>query len=85
MFKNAYTRAVGFLRSTAGKTCAVIAGGVALLSASTPAQALPILDLSIASTAITTELTPALAAAMPIAGTIIAVSVGYKMFKHFVK
>lgn len=80
MLKNSYN----FVTRNLKKVTSVIAGGVAVLAAGS-AQALPILDLSIASTAITTELTPALAAAMPIAGTIIAVGVGYKMFKHFVK
>lgn len=49
------------------------------------ALALPILDLSTIGTAITGELTPALAAAMPIAGTLIAVGVGWKLFRRFVK
>lgn len=67
------------------KVAVAAAGALGLSAVSGTAHALPILDLSIASTAITTELTPALAAAMPIAGTIIAVGVGYKMFKHFVR
>lgn len=85
MFKNAYTFGCDFVKAQGAK---LALGGAAVLTAvssAVPAHALPILDLSIASTAITTELTPALAAAMPIAGTIIAVGVGYKMFKHFVK
>jgi len=66
----------------ASKTLAV----AGLLAASvTNALAVPILDLSTIGTAITGELTPALAAAMPIAGTLIAVGVGWKLFRRFVK
>lgn len=54
------------------------------LSAS-QAFAVAILDLSTIGTAITAELTPALASAMPIAGTLIAVAVGWKLFRRFVK
>lgn len=64
---------------------------VGLLSASLVAVAagnalaVPVLDLTTAATSITSELTPAITAAMPIAGTIIAVGVGWKMFKRFTK
>lgn len=58
----------------------------ALLVASvTSAFALPVLDLTGIGTSITAELTPALAAAMPIAGTLIAVAVGWKLFRRFLK
>jgi hypothetical protein len=50
-----------------------------------PAMAASVLDLTSVGTAITSELTPALAAAMPIAGTLIAVGVGWKFFRRFVK
>jgi len=57
----------------------------ALLATAAQALAVPVLDLSTAATSITAELTPAITAAMPIAGTIIAVGVGWKMFKRFTK
>ncbi|MRR55329.1 MAG: hypothetical protein EG822_12615 [Deltaproteobacteria bacterium] len=63
----------------------VAAAAAAIGAMATNALAVPVLDLSAAATAITAELTPALAAAMPIAGTIIAVGVGYKLFRRFVK
>lgn len=62
---------------------ASIASG--LLAAAAPAMATPILDLTTAATSVTGELSPAITAAMPIAGTIIAVGVGWKMFKRFTK
>lgn len=51
----------------------------------TSAMAVPILDLTAASTAVTAELTPAIAAAMPIAGVLLAAGIGWKFFKRFVK
>lgn len=56
-----------------------------VVAAVSNALAVPILDLSTIGTAITGELTPALSAAMPIAGTLIAVGVGWKLFRRFVK
>lgn len=47
------------------------------------ALAVSLLDLTTAANGITAELGPAITAAMPIAGTIIAVSVGWKLFKRF--
>lgn len=82
MFKNAFNRAVAFIENQGSKIA--LAGAVAV-TASTPAHAVPILDLSTIGTAITGELTPALASAMPIAGTLLAVGVGWKLFRRFVK
>lgn len=56
-----------------------------VVASAVQALAVPILDLSTIGVAITGELTPALAAAMPIAGTLIAVGVGWKLFRRFVK
>lgn len=71
---------------TAKKRFFSVASAAAAVGAlATNALAVPVLDLSAAGTAITAELTPAIAAAMPIAGTIIAVGVGYKLFRRFVK
>lgn len=52
-------------------------------AAALPAHAVALLDTTTAANSITAELTPAITAAMPIAGTIIAVTVGWKMFKRF--
>jgi len=57
----------------------------ALAISAVNALAVPVLDLSTAATSITAELTPAITAAMPIAGTIIAVGVGWKMFRRFTR
>jgi hypothetical protein len=57
----------------------------AALAIAAPAMAVPILDLSAVGTAVTAELAPALASAMPIAGTLIAVGVGWKLFQRFVR
>ena len=57
----------------------------ALAAMATSALAVPVLDLSTIGTAVTAELSPALASAMPIAGTLIAVGVGWKLFRRFVK
>lgn len=57
----------------------------ALAATASSALAVPVLDLTTAATSITAELSPAITAAMPIAGTIIAVGVGWKMFKRFTK
>lgn len=54
------------------------------LAVAAPAMAVPLLDLSTAATAITAELTPAVAAALPIAGTLLAAMLGWKFFKRFV-
>lgn len=56
-----------------------------VVAAASQALAVAVLDLSAVGTSITAELTPALASAMPIAGTIIAVGVGWKLFRRFVK
>jgi len=59
--------------------CALVA-----LSA-TAALATPVLDLTAVGTSITGELTPAIASAMPIAGMLLAVGIGWKFFRRFVK
>jgi hypothetical protein len=61
-----------------------IAALVAALSAmATNAFAVSLLDLTTCSNSITAELGPAITAAMPIAGTLLAVSVGWKLYKRF--
>lgn len=63
----------------------VLSLSAAAVAVAVPALAVPILDLSTVGTAVTAELTPALASAMPIAGTLIAIGVGWKLFQRFVK
>lgn len=64
------------------KKVAFAAAGVL---AATPCFAASIVDYSGLGAAITGELTPALAAVVPIGGTLIAVGVGWKMVKRFTK
>jgi len=64
----------------------VVAGSVASVAAmALPAMATPILDFTGMTAAVTGELTPAVTAALPIAGTILAVGLGVKLYKRFVK
>jgi hypothetical protein len=65
-------------------TACLSAGALVALGVSN-ALAVPVLDLSGATTAITAELSPAIVAAMPVAGTLIAVGVGWKLFRRFVR
>ena len=68
------TRKIGFIASVAALTVA----------AAQSAFAVPLLDLTSATTAITGELTPAIASGMPIFGMLLAVGVGIKFYKRFV-
>lgn len=61
-----------------------IAAATAIMTA-VPAFATSVVDYSGLGTSITGELTPALTAVIPIAGTLIAVGVGWKMVKRFTK
>lgn len=63
-----------------------ILGAAGLVGAlSTSAFAAPVLDFSGIGTALTAELTPAITAAMPIAGIILAATIGWKLYKRFAK
>lgn len=64
-------------------TAASVAGAVTAMASNCYAVAM--LDLTTASNAITAELGPAITAAMPIAGTLLAVGVGWKLYKRFTK
>jgi len=57
-------------------------GMVAGMSAE-PAHAVAVLDFTAVGTSITSELTPAITAAMPIAGIILAAGIGWKLYKRF--
>jgi len=70
---------------TKKKVAIVLASVSAVAMSASAALAVPVLDLTTAATSITGELTPAITAAMPIAGTIIAVNVGWNMFKRFTR
>ena len=67
------------------KIVAVLAGVSALAVSALPALAQPVLDFTAVGTAVTGELTPAIAAAMPIAGIILAAGIGWKLYKRFTK
>lgn len=85
MFKkivSAYHATVNFAK----KGALAIAGGVGLIAAtSTNSHAVAVLDFSAVGTKITEELTPAITAAMPIAGIILAAGIGWKLYKRFTK
>ena len=57
----------------------------AVSAAAVPSFAAPMLDFTAVGTAITAELTPAVAAAMPIAGVLLAAGIGWKLYKRFTK
>lgn len=61
--------------------CAAVVGA----SMPAPSHAAAVLDFTNVGTAITTELTPAITAAMPIAGIILAAGIGWKLYKRFTK
>lgn len=67
-----------------GKKLVVLGGAcMCAVASALPALAVPVVDYTAIGTAITAELTPALAAVVPITGTIIAVGVGIHMVKKF--
>lgn len=43
------------------------------------------MDFTAVSTAVTAELTPAITAALPIAGTILAAGIAWKLYKRFTR
>lgn len=55
------------------------------LSVVSSAFAVPVLDFTAIGTTITGELSPAIVAAMPIAGIILAAGIGWKLYKRFCK
>ncbi len=67
-----------------GKKVGIIVGMASVVvMAAVPCFATAVADYTAIGTSITSELTPALATAIPIAGTLIAVRVGWKMVKRF--
>jgi len=59
--------------------------GALLALSAVPASAAVTVDYTGTVTAVETQLTSALAAAMPLFGTILAIYVGIKLFKRFTK
>lgn len=49
------------------------------------ALAVTTVDYTAAATSVTGELTPAIAAALPIGGVILAAGIGWKLFRRFTK
>ncbi|MBT1074454.1 major coat protein [Geobacter grbiciae] len=67
------------------KFLAVVGSAVAVAASASAALATPVLDFTAVGTAVTGELTPAIAAAMPIAGIVLAAGIGWKLYKRFTK
>lgn len=63
----------------------VASATTALALAAAPCFAAAMVDYTAIGTSITSELTPALASVVPIAGTLLAVGVGWKFVKRFTK
>lgn len=62
--------------------CSVAALAV---TAAVPAFAVGIVDYTGIGTTITAEITPAITAVLPIAGTLLAIAVGWKLVRRFLK
>ena len=63
----------------------LLVGASLAVASALPAFAVPVLDFTGVGTAITSEITPAVTAGLPIAGMVLGVYLGYKLFKRFVK
>jgi len=61
-----------------------LAAAVTALSA-VPSFAAGTLDFTGVTTAVTAEINPAIVAAMPIAGLVLAVGIGWRIYKRFTK
>lgn len=49
------------------------------------AFAVPVVDYTAVGTAVTAEIGPSIATALPIAGTLLAIAVGWKLVRRFTK
>lgn len=68
------------------KNFAPVLGAVGAVAATASQSfAAAMLDFTGMTTAVTAEIQPAIVAALPIAGTILAVGIGVKLYKRFVK
>lgn len=64
----------------------VILSALSLLAVSaSSAFAVPVVDYTAVGTAVTAEIGPSIATILPIAGTLLAVGVGWKLVKRFTK
>jgi len=63
----------------------IVAGAAAGVLAAAPSFAVGVADYSGLSTSVTTELSSALTVAVPLAGTLLAVGIGWKFIKRFTK
>lgn len=72
------------VRGIKSHSVAIGAGAVTVVSA-VPCHAAAVLDFTGASASLTSEIGPAITAAMPFMGLILAATVGVKLFKKFVK
>lgn len=62
-----------------------VGSALAAVATAVPAFAAGVVDYSAIGTSVTAEITPALTAVVPIAGTLLAIGVGWKFVKRFVK
>lgn len=62
-----------------------LVGAALAVAGAVNAMAEPLLDFTGVATSITQEISPAITAALPIAGTVLGVYLGYKVFRRFVK
>lgn len=61
-----------------------VLSGLAVVSAAVPSFAAT-MDFTGITTAVTAELSPAITAAMPIAGVALAAGIAWKLYKRFIK
>lgn len=80
-FKSVYQS----VKTHSSKLVVAAAAAATLAVSAVPSHAAAILDFTGIGTKITEELTPAIAAAMPIAGVILAAGIGFKLYKRFTK
>jgi hypothetical protein len=71
------------MKKAASVRLALALASVAAMATNSFAAA--VVDYTGIGTAVTAELTPAIASVIPIAGTLIAIGVGWKMVKRFTK
>lgn len=56
-----------------------------LVASAVNALATPVVDYTAVGTAVTAEIGPSIATALPIAGTLLAIAVGWKLVRRFCK
>lgn len=73
------------VKTHASKLVVAAVAAVGVAASAAPSHAAAVLDFSGVGTKITEELTPAITAAMPIAGIILAAGIAWKLYKRFTK